>query len=881
MKLILLIVSLGLNWGCSRSELADPAPLSVASIDWKALERAQDGRFLHQGSPFNGVAVSEYEDGSKRVEAQFKDGRLHGSYSRWHKDGWRRMEMHFAQGVSDGEWTQWQANGLVEKIEVWHMGKLVETRYSEHITEAVELKEERRAELNNSIYAEEETAQIHEQTFVALWDDIRAAEDKWVPLERFQMSGLIPGMRGEMTELDWDIKRTEWIRGGQSLTLRDWRSRLASLRKRGIELAETEWHQEKFESEATGGLPRSEFKFLLHVRDKAVEQRFVVRGNISVTWTGKRDPMGRPVPGQVEVLNATIWQRKGSPAFTYWHHLDPWKHAPLEQRKVLAPLLVYDLNRDGLSEVIFAGSNLVYWNRGGGNFEKGILCNHPLPGLTGAVVADFSGDGQADLLACFKGQPPALFAGDVQGRFSDPPKQILSIPPTKTSYAITAGDIDADGDLDVYLTQYKFAYELGHMPTPFYDANDGNPAYLLVNEGGGIFADATAKAGLDSKRHRRTYSSSLVDLDDDSDLDLVVVSDFAGLDYYLNNGQGQFSDVTSRLGDHRFSFGMSHVLGDFNSDGNMDLYMVGMGSTTARRLEAMGANREDSQKVDAHRMKLGYGNRLLLGDGKGGMTQSPHNHLVARTGWGWGSTASDFDNDGDEDIYVGNGNISGETAQDYCTHFWRHDIFEGDSQPDISQGLLFDRKMACLDTISWNGFEHNVLLMNDGTGVFSSVGWLMDVAHEFDSYSVVSDDLDADGRPDLLVIRADRNIKPGKDQLGNDEQRGGESLLLQRNQWPKKGKWIGVRLHEYGRGFSPIGARIFVQHPDGVLSRQVFVGDSIIAQHSNHKHFGLGSIDRVDAIEVRWPNGQVSELKKPAIDQYHTIAPPKREASKP
>ena len=71
MKLILLIVSLGLNWGCSRSELADPAPLSVASIDWKALERAQDGRFLHQGSPFNGVAVREYEDGSKRVEAQF------------------------------------------------------------------------------------------------------------------------------------------------------------------------------------------------------------------------------------------------------------------------------------------------------------------------------------------------------------------------------------------------------------------------------------------------------------------------------------------------------------------------------------------------------------------------------------------------------------------------------------------------------------------------------------------------------------------------------------------------------------------------------------------------------------------------------------------
>jgi hypothetical protein len=842
------------------------------------LRRAQDGRFFHQNAPFSGIAVRKYENGRKQEEAHFKDGQLHGSHLRWHVDGWKQMEMHYVAGVPEGEWTRWQANGLVERVEVWRLGESVGKRYGEHITKEVVQKETKRVELNNSIYAEEEAAQFHEKTFVALWDDIRAAEDKWKPLEKLRLGSLIPGVRGKTIGLDWDIRRTEWIAGGQPLTLEAWRHRLATLRDRGIELVETEWHQGKFESKAADGWPRSEFKFLFHIRDKAVEQRHIVRGKISVAWTNERDSKGHPIPGQVEVLNATIWDRKGALPFTAWHHLDPWRGVPTYQRQPLVPLLVYDLNRDGLSEVILAGSNLVYWNRGKGNFEKGTLCNSPLPSLTGAVVADFNGDGRADMLACSGDLPPALFVGDVQGRFSNPPKPAASIPPIKRGYAITAGDIDADGDLDVYLTQYKPAYEHGHMPSPFHDANDGDPAYLLENDGSGRFTDATEKAGLAAKRHRRTWSVSFTDLDSDRDLDLVVVNDFSGLDYYLNDGRGKFIDTTSRLGDYRFCFGMSHVLGDFNLDGKLDLYMVGMGSTTARRLETMGANREDFPGINKHRMKLGYGNRLLLGDGAGGMTQSPHNERVARTGWGWGSTAFDFDNDGDEDIYVGNGNISGKTAQDYCTHFWRHDIYEGNSssvtkqsRPDIPQSLLFDQKMACLDTISWNGFEHNVLLMNNGTGVFSSIGWLMDVAHEFDSRSVVSDDLDADGRPDLLVIRADWIAKYGRNQSGD------ESLFLRHNQCAAKGNWIGVRLHEYGGGFTPVGAHITLRHVDGVLTRGVVIGDSILAQHSNHKHIGLGSIAKVEAIEVRWPNGQVSRMEKPSINRYHTIVPPKGE----
>ena len=103
---------------------------------------------------------------------------------------------------------------------------------------------------------------------------------------------------------------------------------------------------------------------------------------------------------------------------------------------------------------------------------------------------------------------------------------------------ITCGDVDGDGDLDAFIGQYASTYMSGKLPTPYYDANDGHPAYLLINDGTGRFTDQTAAFGLAPKRHRRTYSASFVDLDEDRDLDLMVVSDFAGLDLYRNNGKG-------------------------------------------------------------------------------------------------------------------------------------------------------------------------------------------------------------------------------------------------------------------------------------------------------------------------------------------------------
>ena len=484
------------------------------------------------------------------------------------------------------------------------------------------------------------------------------------------------------------------------------------------------------------------------------------------------------------------------------------------------------------------------------------------------MLADFTGDGQADYLGAGQGAL-ILYSADAKGRFSTPPRHVAAddivfVNPS----AFTAGDIDSDGDLDVWVGQYKPPFTRGQMPTPYYDANDGFPDYLFRNDGKGRFTDVTESAGLSKKRFRRTYSSSLIDLDDDQDLDLAVCSDFSGLDLYLNDGQGKFTDVTNTYLDHRHSFGMSLTFGDYNGDGKTDIFMTGMGSTTARRLDQLNLGREKFLSHQKMRMAMGYGNRMYLavnqevadaGRVERRFRQAPFNDQVARTGWSWGSSSFDFDNDGDRDIYVANGFISRGSVKDYCTHFWRQDIYTGNSKPDPAIVALHANAPKNMGKMSWNGYEHNCLLMNEAGEGFLDVAFLMGAAFEFDSRCVISDDLDGDGRTDLVVY-----------EFSIDSGYPFEIHVLE-NRLAMDHHWIGVRLGEEKNGNSAMGATVVLRSAEGTQVAKILSGDSFLSQHALTAHFGLGAQTKVDSIEVTWSDGTRRKLVNPAIDQYYHV----------
>jgi len=717
-------------------------------------------------------------------------------------------------------------------------------------------------ELDGSIWGQEKLAQEHERALVELWDALLAETRrgdlaaKAGVLASVELEQIRLGSPVEVETLDHEITRSRLNGSEAELSSAQWSALVHDLASKGYELVQSEWHHARFEPASETGGATSRVAIVLHLVDRGQNRRLIVDGEIDIEWSGRRNSDGVPIAGRIDATALQLLERAGPAGFERLRTYETKRH---RKRSQLHPVVVYDLDGDGLSEIAMLGAGRVLWNRGSGEFEERELFEHPYELSEAGLIADLNGDGHPDLFASRSRGDLVVYFGEEGGRFASEPKVTPRFAERLRGPAVmTAGDVDGDGDLDVWLAQYKPPYIFGQMPTPFYDANDGWPAHMLTNDGTGRFTSTTEAAGLTEKRHRRTYASSLIDLDDDDDLDLVVISDFSGIDIHHNDGRGVFTDANETISADRHLFGMSSSYADFDLDGRLDLFVAGMASTTARRLEAAGLNREDRPDDAEMRMRMGYGNRMYVGHQDG--WQEPTFHAaVARTGWTWGTTAFDFDNDGDFDLFAANGNSSGESTKDYCANFWCRDIYEGDSEPDEEREKLFMEGLAGLaaGTESWDGYQKNNLLMNRRGRDFVNVAFLMGVADEFDSRSAISEDIDLDGRVDLIVV----------EDMGIDGQR----LHIHRNVLEAPGRWIGVQLREEGHGRSPLGASIRVRTTEGTLIRHVTAGDSLMGQHSTNVHFGLGSSARVETIEVRWIDGESLVLDTPEPGRYHLI----------
>jgi hypothetical protein len=716
-------------------------------------------------------------------------------------------------------------------------------------------------EVDQTIWAKDLVADQCGQVFEALWDSLNAATNKWAVLAGFPPGEILPPQFGPPQALAHGIQVWQPLGAATAWPAHTSRDRLTDWQQAGWELVQTEFRHISFETEAGGRPQRSVFAFRAHLRHATRPERASLEGDLAVDWAPEPGEDNLPRVRRIDASQLVLKTSSTQPPFTLALQQEL---QPPPGSHFIDPLIVYDLDGDGPPEIILAARNIVFRRRSDGRFESSPFASQP-PGLifTG-LIADFDGDGMADFL-CARFEGLVLLRGAPGGRFEQPGRLVWAAQPRlKYAQALTCGDIDRDGDLDVWLGQYKGPYDRGQMPTPYYDANDGHPAYLLLNDGQGDFVDGTDAAGLAKKRWRRSYSGSFVDLDEDGDLDLLVVSDFAGVDLYANDRQGRFNDMTARWLPQPHAFGMAHAVADFNADGRLDLLVVGMTCPTARRLDHLRLGRPGYQAAEAMRARMTAGNLLALGQAGGGFQQTPINATIARSGWSWGCSAFDLDNDGFLDVAIANGHESKQSVRDYESEFWRHDLYVGRSQDDVAVGTYFGVKFARTrgHGHSYGGYEKNRLYLNQQGAGFVEAGHLFGVALEEDSRNVVADDLDGDGRVDLLVTTFE--VWP----------RVRQTLRVFQNTLPDPGNWIGLRLREQGHGASPVGARATLKAAGRTTTRQIITGDSHRSQHPNTLRFGLGHSTRVDALEIRWANGKTLRLVEPAINRYHDVPAP-------
>jgi hypothetical protein len=731
-----------------------------------------------------------------------------------------------------------------------------------------------RGRLDQTVWAKERKAQEYEDTFVRMWDSMRArVGDRHVVLEEFPFSRLTLKDFAAPSPHRWDIGVSAMDGEDRVLDSAAWKDLVERLVGAGWQLEYSEWHHATFDLD--GGVARSTMNMKLFATNSRLKQRAVVAGPLTLVWKVGLDDLGRHRVETIDATHLTLTVRTGEDAFTEVRAIAPHDFG-IDDLWSVDPVLVYDVDRDGRDDLVLPSLNIILRNHSTpGNivFTPEPLLAHPpttigspSPMISAGVIADLDGDGIPDLLLAGPGLRPTFFRGDGHGGFESPGTLAADIPASDMVRpdCITVGDVDGDGRPDLWIGQYRVAYTDGNLPDPYYDALDGYPSYLLINDGGGKFHDATPGSGLEAKRTRRNYSASFFDYDEDGRPDLITVNDFSGVDVFHNLGGGKFADATAEVLDERSAFGMSHTIADIDGDGRLDLFVTGMGSTTARRLEYMKLGRKEFPELQKYRMKMGYGNRLFLGTPDHHLRQAPFNDQVARTGWSWGCSALDVGNDGDMDLYIANGNLSRKSACDYCTRYWTQDIYMPNSQPNRALMTVFaleDDSRA--PGYSWNPFEHKALLMNEGGKAFRDVAYPMDVGMEWDSRHVVTDDLDGDGRVDVIIVEM------GQGQFYLPSR---PVIHILRNQLPSTGHWIEVRLQDEP-GRSPQQARITVDAGGRKRPALIVTGDSYRSQHAAVKHFGLGDVDQVDAVEVRWADGTVRRIEHPPIDQSLLVHP--------
>ena len=355
-----------------------------------------------------------------------------------------------------------------------------------------------------------------------------------------------------------------------------------------------------------------------------------------------------------------------------------------------------DFDGDGWCDLYFAainGRNALYRNLGGWQFENvtekaGVaLANHA---STGSVFADVNGDGRLDLLVSSLGRGVTLFINDGGGRFHDA-TDAVGLTSRAGSMTMTLGDVDGDGDLDLYVCNYGAQAVLkGGVDVRVKIVNGrhviegpqaervrlengrlielGEPDALYLYDGAGKFQLAPwgTTRFLDEVGQPVAapwdfgLSAQMRDVNADGAPDIYVCNDFDTPDrFWINDGRGNFRLIPRQAQCSQSYASMGVDFADIDRDGFLDFFVVEMlAANRARRLTQLNAqapispaSRLNDQRPEVTR------NTLFHARGDGTFEEIANYAGVSASDWSWQGSFLDVDLDGFEDLLVVNGHL--------------------------------------------------------------------------------------------------------------------------------------------------------------------------------------------------------------------------------
>jgi tetratricopeptide (TPR) repeat protein/thiol-disulfide isomerase/thioredoxin len=563
---------------------------------------------------------------------------------------------------------------------------------------------------------------------------------------------------------------------------------------------------------------------------------------------------------------------------------------------------VGDIDGDGFDDLYVcqpAGlPNRLYRNRRDGTFDDitessgvGVLDNTAC-----ALFVDIDNDGRQDLIVV-RANGPLLFLNEGGGKFR--PKENafqFATPPQGTFTGAAVADYDRDGWLDIYFCLYVYyqGADQYKYPSPYYDAQNGPPNFLMRNQRDGTFRDVTRETRLNTNNTRYSFCCGWNDFNGDGWPDLYVVNDFGRKNLYRNNGDGTFTDVADQAGVEDVGAGMGVCWFDYNNDGAEDLYVANMWTAAGERIASQEIFKKDASPLvrglyRKHAMgnslfRNEYGHKVsvntvspvvpasgLTAESTGDHRENPNYFQnttdaagVGMARWAWSCDAWDFDHDGFPDVYIANGMVSGPAREDLNSFFWRQVVARSpeEARPshDYEQGWNAINELIRSDG-TWSGFERNVFYANNRDGTFSEVSGAVGLDFLEDGRAFALADFDHDGRQEVFL-----------------KNRNAPQLRIVKNVIEELPPSLAFRLRGVKSNHDGIGAMITVETSTGRQTRSLQAGSGFLSQHSKEVFFGLGvATGKVNA-SIRWPSGLVQEVSD--LPANHRIWVTEGEAAK-
>ena len=490
-----------------------------------------------------------------------------------------------------------------------------------------------------------------------------------------------------------------------------------------------------------------------------------------------------------------------------------------------------DYDRDGWPDIYFTNAQSVEMALAGKRARSALYHNNHDGTFTdvtekagvgdpcwamGAVVGDYNNDGWPDLLVtCFGGV--VLYRNNSDGTFTDVTKQVGLAGDKGWATGATFGDYNGDGWDDLFISHYV-DFHLDQLPE---FGSSLTCQYHSINVQCGP----------------RGLEGSLGNL-------------------YRNNGNGTFTDVSEQAGirSSRKTFGLTAVWSHFEPDGPLDLLVAndaganylfqndGHGHFSEVGFSAGVAVNQDG--ANQANMGIALGDYLHTGrpsiaishfseeymalyrnDGKMNFTDVSFTSRVAPATTryvGWGNTFLDFDNDGWLDLFLVDGHVYPQVDQ-------------------IASGPKYR--------------EPALLFLNERTGTFQNVTQMVGPAIQVPRVSrgVAVGDLFNNGHMDIVI-----------------ENLQGQPTILRPEGGPAN-HWISFQLEGAKSNRLALNARVKITAGDFVQTSEVRSGGSYLSQSDLRVHFGLGDKQRVDKVEIFWPEGATETLTSLIADHFYCV----------